>query len=615
MKKGLRMYLFALIIVSAGCLGSSGNSLCKAEETERAEVTTVAESNSSDDWQQKNAMNMLNYIRAFVQEMCSQSGNRIYLEELYTSLLNNMHPNAVDEETLNMVLELLDSLEGYRMLSVNRERIQYYYEQKQALLIQEVLPDPLNVLSMAESDTKMKMILSVIYTALDTGINYSVVTDQLNLEYLQKECQLEEEGEEILHQTQKELFSYMINMVNSYQLDGSLALSEDMVDKFVEKKNEDNTASKIQFFESNQKAYQSFGSYWLELANCYYENTDYEKCLNAIESYEALDIRIFRKDYDFASVLPLAVLSAKQTLTEEKYIQKAPEYCEQIMENTDEDDWNLRYFSAQTYLELYGLTKENTYLERAYEITLNNVNMLAAVQVEANETYLADFVEEEIPKGSTKAQTKEIKAYNKQKSKERETELPPIYEPLVLNCDLLFALAEKLELSDTEWEQIDHILHNNGEDLFLVTAIDNLYRSDSSKKEIKTETLDVSFDGRNVILPAECVSENTEILVSVSGKEKAEYTDWELSKTERENHETFEEYRVFYKSPSAKTFNYTGEESVTIRIITDAVRNTEPMEFKFTASKTKRNSILEEWEWLDKASEWSDVVKFERESL
>ena len=42
--------------------------------------------------------------------------------------------------------------------------------------------------------------------------------------------------------------------------------------------------------------------------------------------------------------------------------------------------------------------------------------------------------------------------------KNRETELPALYEPLVLNCDLLFALADEMQISDMEKTEIEAIL-------------------------------------------------------------------------------------------------------------------------------------------------------------
>ena len=49
--------------------------------------------------------------------------------------------------------------------------------------------------------------------------------------------------------------------------------------------------------------------------------------------------------------------------------------------------------------------------------------------------------------GDSKEKKNEIKEYNKWREKERKTELPPIYQPLMLNCDFLTGLANELKIS------------------------------------------------------------------------------------------------------------------------------------------------------------------------
>ena len=71
-----------------------------------------------------------------------------------------------------------------------------------------------------------------------------------------------------------------------------------------------------------------------------------------------------------------------------------------------------------------------------------------------------------------------VRTYNKSLKQERKMELPTIYEPLVLNCDLLFALADKLDISSTEKGKVDGIL----EGVFLVGTYADRYSFGSSWK-------------------------------------------------------------------------------------------------------------------------------------
>ena len=76
-------------------------------------------------------------------------------------------------------------------------------------------------------------------------------------------------------------------------------------------------------------------------------------------------------------------------------------------------------------------------MQKAYSIALESSNELKAEQKRLNSEYLAELQLEEIPKGTSDARKKEIEAYNKQKQIERGIELPPVYEPLKLNLDLI----------------------------------------------------------------------------------------------------------------------------------------------------------------------------------
>ena len=136
------------------------------------------------------------------------------------------------------------------------------------------------------------------------------------------------------------------------------------------------------------------------LAESYYENGDYGKCISALASYEALGTRIFRKDYEFARVLPLAVISAGHTLSGNDYVEAVERYLTLILNNTDYDDWVSHYFAAQTYIDLYARTGDSSHLKNAYELAVNNVNCLVNEQRELNAVYLAPVVEAEEPKGA-----------------------------------------------------------------------------------------------------------------------------------------------------------------------------------------------------------------------
>ena len=281
----------------------------KESENMESEMPKETEYELTDT--QRNSMNMLNYLTVLTQEINSSKNSKLYLEEAYSSIVTNTLPEAVDDRTLGELGVLLDTLENYRMAAVKRERLEYIYEQNKAQAIRDAVPNPLGLLSSVQSSSLSSIVMSVSYMAIDSITSYQTSSAQADLEYLQDGWALDDEESEILHNQRSDMFEYMVRTVNENQLPGRLSLTEDTVETFVSWKNNSNVVSRIRFFESNESTYEAFGGYWLALAESYYENGDYEKCLSAIKEYENLKIGIFRKDHDYAEILPLAIVSAQ----------------------------------------------------------------------------------------------------------------------------------------------------------------------------------------------------------------------------------------------------------------------------------------------------------------
>lgn len=559
------------------------------------------ELNESDDSlssTQKNAINMLNYMSVLTQEINDTKDNRVYLESAYSSLINNTYPNAVDSNTKSKINYLLDTLEDYRMISVKRERLEYNYEQDKAQAIREAIPNPVALLSAVQSGSKLKMVASVLYMSVDAASKYSTASRNAEMQYLQSGWELDDEEAKQLHNSRKGLFTYMVDMVNNYGLSGDYALNEESVQKFVEWKSNDNLVRKISWFESNQQTYKQFGLYWLELAKDYFDYGKYEKCLEAIEQYESVNSRIFRKDFDYAKTLPLAIISAKEVLNTDEYIELANKYADIIIANSNETDWVLRYFVAQIDLDLYNLTTDSTYLEKAYNIAYNNMNILVDEQRILNSDYLADtntVTIDKIDKNSSAAQKKaykrqkeEAENYNKMLKERRKVELPPVSEPLYLNCDLLFALADELNISSDEKSKIDSILHENGESIFLTKALDDRFWFNNNGSGIDVDSLNIDFDGEKISIPANCVTDRSTISVSVSGtNEEITLTDWEISKVKRPKNSSISDFVATFTSKGAKDYKYKASQTVTIKItpVSESPENTIEIEYDVVPKK------------------------------
>lgn len=518
--------------------------------------------------EQNNSVIMLNYLTTITNEINASNNSKLYLEEVYSSILNNTDPK-IDTSTQDYLNDLIKTLQQYRMIGKKREHLEYLYEQKKAQSLRSAIPNPLGLLSAVQAGSLKKIIAAGIYMATDSILSYQASNSEAELEYLKEGWALDEEQQKNLDNSNLRLFNYMIDIAREYNIPTNMTLNNEDVSYFVKCENNNNLHQRLQSLETNKSKYEKFGSYWILLAKTYYEmadkgydSTGYKKCLDAVKEYEALKIHIFRKDHDYANVLPLAISSANETKSQGEYVKYADKCAQAIMDNTNSDEWSLRYFVAQTYVDLYSKTKKDDYLKKAYEIAVNNVNELVNEQKKKNAAYNAPIKEEKEPKGATKQDKEDIKQYNKMIKEQRKTELPPVYEPLVLNCDLLFALAGQIDISASEKTRIEGILHDNGEVLFETAPLDNLYRFEKSNNDFTN----IGFDGEELTIPASYLSADSSIKVTVTDNDGTVYEDWEIDEVDRGKSNDVNEFIATYESPTIGKHEYTPESMIKIEI-------------------------------------------------
>lgn len=539
---------------------------------------------------QRNSINMLNYMSALTQQINEERKNQLFLESAYDSF-DNLFPNAVDTKTQAQITNLMDTIQEYRMLGLKRERLEFIYEQNRAQALRQAIPNPVGLLSVVQSGSLLKAAASVLYMAVDSVTSYNAATSQADLQYIKDGWELDDAESAALHASTKDRLTYLLEMVRTYDLPGDYALSREAIEDFVtwSGKPDSQLEGKISWFESHRRVYKEFGPYWLEMVKDYYNAGEYEKCLKAIGQYESVTTRIFRLDIDYATALPMAIVSAKETLSSKEYVETAERYCEAIFNNTKDSNWSLRYFAAQTYLDLYAITNESKYLDEAYAIARENIVNLVDSQKALNAAYLAEIQKQTAPKGATKRTKDEIKAYNELIEEERKTALPPVNEALYLNCELLFALAEEKGISTAEKKKIDAILHENGANLFLTEALDARFWFTKEADQIDAADFEVTFDGEKLTIPAVCISDRSTITVTITGPNGTTVLDdWTVKEVKRPKNAGCDEFVVTLVSKLGKEYKYQDGGTITIKVVPVAEAPDEFIEFTFKVTAVKK---------------------------
>ena len=563
-------------------------------EAEKRKKTEEAKKKAEEERirkEQLNSFSMMYYLAITAEEIRTSRNNRLLLDDIYTSLLNDINPGAVDEITQDHLRNLRDIIKAYRNISVKRDRLQYIYNQDKAAAMRSAVPNPIAILSMANSLDWKRLAMSAVYAAVDSYNRYKTASENADKAFLMSGWELDDEEVATVQKNRDRAFDYMVAMVQKYQLDGMKTLNEKAIEKFAEICAIESIPERISRLRSEEKTYSLLGNYWLELADCYFQTDRYDKCLECVEKYNKLATGIFRKDNNYVQILPKAIVAAQNTYTGTKYITTTKEFADAIIKNTSTEDWSIRYFVAQVYMDLYTRTKAQPYLRSAYNIAYDNVTILLKGQRELNSIYIADVQEVKVEEPDYRYLTEKEKkekqqeyneekkranTYNKAIKDARVTELPSLYEPLVLNCELLFALADKMNIKDSEKKEIDAILQTDTNGTFITQPINNAFSFFTPTKKYS-----LVFSKEDIAIPVVLLTAGTKVTVSVTENGNTQtFDDCVIQKVVRKG-ASIDSFTAYYASKALKNHKWTADSKVSINIqYTDANNRTTTLNYK-----------------------------------
>ena len=160
-----------------------------------------------------------------------------------------------------------------------------------------------------------------------------------------------------------------------------------------------------------------------------------------------------------------------------------------------------------------------------------------------------------------KDEQKRLKAYNKSLKETRKTELPSLYEPLVLNCELLFALADEINISNQEKSEIEAILQTGSNGVFMVDPINAHY---SFSTNDFNRSIELQKD--KVIIPVNLLSADAKVVVTVTDNgQTVTFDDCVVTEVKREG-DTVDSFFAHVSSKQMKAYKWTADSRATVKI-------------------------------------------------
>ena len=102
---------------------------------------------------------------------------------------------------------------------------------------------------------------------------------------------------------------------------------------------------------------------------------------------------------------------------------------------------------------------------------------------------------------------------------------------------------DQLGFPSEERATVDAILHENGGALFLDAVIDTAFRLDDIS--IRSNKIDVVFDGEKIEIPADFYSSASSIKLTVSGDSTTVIDDWTVSQVKRGTEDNIASFAVY----------------------------------------------------------------------
>ncbi|MBQ9824733.1 MAG: hypothetical protein IJM63_09575 [Solobacterium sp.] len=587
--------IFSLILALTVCLSAFLNPVHAEEELPLNGQDTLAdelgleESEITSDPDAETAALLTELVFALSDAEASANG-RLVLDQVCDTFRNNIDPSSMDAAASEKLDGWLDSMEPLRLTDSERARQHSLFQYNQAVLLKAVVDEPLALLSHAHSYDLKDVAQAVITPVFESPETYMAFQYPADTYFLQLNQTFREEEMQVLDGIKAEALSCLNDFVKKKDLSEEYLFTEDAVQKYTEWKHSGDLSGKIHFLEENQETYSGYAGLWLLAAQSYFENGDYSKCLSAVQTYEEAQKPACKTDRNYARLLPAAVISLLETVRlVDTRVERIAACVENLIKNTDGNDWALRYFASMAYMEI-SRSGDNSYMKdrwrkNACTVSGSVVKHLTAFQQDLNHSYMAELIQEKAPQGASSEEKKKIRELNTLLKEDRKTSLPPVSLPLLLSADLLKAFLER-EASDEEGRtEAEAALYPDNDPVFLNRVIEQQYRNEPAEEISGNEII---LDKKKLSIPADLLSYDCTIsVIADNGTDHWTFSDWTVENIKRKDPDDIHSFTSELTSAKYSSFKLTENMEISVEVIPTGLVSCEPLSAKYRTVPAK----------------------------
>ncbi len=409
-------------------------------------------------------INLLNEFTYYIS-LVKKENSRVGLDNLYKDLISNYSNKNIDEDTDQRMGEILRTITELQIISLKQERLEILYDYNKNAAIKNAIPSPLSIIGTAKffgdgltsflrgdvigGVTRTVQGISMLATTATSSYSmYNAAKQSLTSEYLEQSYDLEYDQLGRISDLRINSLSHQNTYAHENGVDDEYILNELLADKFAECIVEENYGKALDYLVSKENSYRYFPRYWLELADLYFKNGLYGKCVETIDYYnQNFDYKqIYKKNIRYGQILVDGIASCLKIYNNvDELKERIIPWLEIIVNETADDDWYQRYYCAMVYLLFADASDEGKcYLENAYYLLKMNLNNLYDRQAKINYYYSGNYQppSNDDYKKMTKNQEEETKSFYNQLNKELDL-LPQVDPAFIETLKLVIQLIQE----------------------------------------------------------------------------------------------------------------------------------------------------------------------------
>ena len=295
----------------------------------------------------------------------SNSKNRAYLSELaFADLLP-----SYSDINLDYYSNLNEQIHKLELLNTQRERLDFLLKENKKGALTALVPNALSIATVAlSSGSPKKAIIATAGMALSSIANYTNERTRVNLEYIQKNWELDDLEKESLKELGQEIYQKKSEMARELDIEPELTLSTKDLEAFVIYSSEPD--AKMRFIKLSQlnKRLEILPEYWSSLASTAYDLGNYEDALLYIDIFENIFVPVVYHDTQYAQLLMIkADCISKITDYDNKYAI-LEEIADTLLEHIEFDDNAGMLYAMTLYMDIFRATNDKNMLIKVYDL-------------------------------------------------------------------------------------------------------------------------------------------------------------------------------------------------------------------------------------------------------